>query len=181
MSRHTPGNGTPLMSSSVNWCAFCWCNPFAWLMKREIRTNLEYMADARVLENGYDSKTYQYHLLGLSHQKAAATIYNSFNVLPLKNASNDEQKENKRNRKDQISDVPSFSGLTYDCQQYRSSGTYHKEDCSGSHRGCRRQTGQAVPEVQAPQVAPLPEQDTKTVTYKGKVVDKDTLDNPILR
>lgn len=31
-------------------------------------------------------------------------------------------------------------------------------------------TGQAVPEVQAPQVAPLPEQDTKTVTYKGKVV-----------
>lgn len=51
-------------------------------MKREIRTNLEYMADARVLENGYDSKTYQYHLLGLSHQKAAATIYNSFNVLP---------------------------------------------------------------------------------------------------
>ena len=68
-------------------CIFCWCNPFAWLMKREIRTNLEYMADARVLENGYDSKTYQYHLLGLSHQKAAATIYNSFNVLPLKNAS----------------------------------------------------------------------------------------------
>ena len=65
-------------------CIFCWCNPFAWLMKREICTNLEYMADARVLENGYDSKTYQYHLLGLSHQKAAATIYNSFNVLPLK-------------------------------------------------------------------------------------------------
>ena len=65
-------------------CVLCWFNPFAWLMKREIRTNLEYMADARVLENGYDSKTYQYHLLGLSHQKAAATIYNSFNVLPLK-------------------------------------------------------------------------------------------------
>ena len=80
-------------------------------MKREIRTNLEYMADARVLENGYDSKTYQYHLLGLSHQKAAATIYNSFNVLPLKTHQDDEQKENKRNRKDQISDVPSFSGL----------------------------------------------------------------------
>lgn len=65
-------------------CVLCWLNPFAWLMKREIRTNLEYMADARVLETGYDSKTYQYHLLGLSHHKAAATIYNSFNVLPLK-------------------------------------------------------------------------------------------------
>jgi len=65
-------------------CILCWFNPFVWLMKREIRTNLEYMADARVLEKGYDSKTYQYHLLGLSHQKAAATIYNNFNVLPLK-------------------------------------------------------------------------------------------------
>lgn len=65
-------------------CIVCWFNPFAWLMKREIRSNLEYIADARVLENGYDSKTYQYHLLKLSHPKAAATIYNSFNVLPLK-------------------------------------------------------------------------------------------------
>lgn len=65
-------------------CILCWFNPFAWLLKREVRTNLEYMADARVLENGYDSKTYQYHLLGLSHHKAAANIYNNFNVLPLK-------------------------------------------------------------------------------------------------
>ncbi|WP_291528365.1 M56 family metallopeptidase [Bacteroides sp. UBA939] len=65
-------------------CALCWFNPFAWLMKREIRTNLEYLADSRVLETGHDSKAYQYHLLGLSHHKAAATIYNSFNVLPLK-------------------------------------------------------------------------------------------------
>ena len=62
-------------------CIVCWFNPFAWLMKREIRTNLEYMADEKVLETGHDSRTYQYHLLGLSHHKAAATIYNSFNVL----------------------------------------------------------------------------------------------------
>lgn len=65
-------------------CIVCWFNPFAWLMKREIRTNLEYLADEKVLETGHDSRTYQYHLLGLSHHKAAATIYNSFNVLPLK-------------------------------------------------------------------------------------------------
>ncbi len=65
-------------------CIICWFNPFAWLMKREIRANLEYMADEKVLETGHDSRTYQYHLLGLSHHKAAATIYNSFNVLPLK-------------------------------------------------------------------------------------------------
>lgn len=66
-------------------CVVCWFNPFAWLMKREIRNNLEYMADNHVLQTGHDYKTYQYHLLGLAHHKAAATLYNSFNVLPLKN------------------------------------------------------------------------------------------------
>lgn len=54
-------------------------------MKREVRGNLEYMADHRVLETGHDSKSYQYHLLGLAHHKAAANLSNSFNVLPLKN------------------------------------------------------------------------------------------------
>ena len=66
-------------------CIFCWFNPFIWLMKREVRGNLEYMADNRVLEAGHDSKSYQYHLLGLAHQKSAITLSNSFNVLPLKN------------------------------------------------------------------------------------------------
>lgn len=65
-------------------CIACWFNPFVWLMKREIRNNLEFMADHRVLETGHDCKTYQYHLLGLTHQKKVATLYNSFNVLPLK-------------------------------------------------------------------------------------------------
>ncbi|NDV83104.1 M56 family metallopeptidase [Bacteroides sp. 51] len=65
-------------------CILCWFNPFVWLMKREIRNNLEFMADHKVLETGHDCKTYQYHLLGLAHQKSVATLYNSFNVLPLK-------------------------------------------------------------------------------------------------
>ncbi len=65
-------------------CALCWFNPFAWLLKREIRQNLEYLADRRVLAEGHDKKNYQYHLLKLTYHKAAATIYNNFNVLPLK-------------------------------------------------------------------------------------------------
>ena len=65
-------------------CALCWFNPFAWLWKREIRQNLEYLADQSVLAEGHDRRTYQYHLLGLAYHKAAATIYNNFNVLPLK-------------------------------------------------------------------------------------------------
>lgn len=63
----------------------CWCNPFIWLLKREVRYNLEYLADNTVIQLGYDSKTYQYHLLGLTHHQAAATLYNNFNVLHLKN------------------------------------------------------------------------------------------------
>lgn len=66
-------------------CIACWFNPFIWLMKREIRNNLEYMADNHVLQTGHDYRTYQYHLLGLTHHKTAVTLYNSFNVLPLKN------------------------------------------------------------------------------------------------
>lgn len=64
----------------------CWVNPFVWLLKREVRHNLEYLADNTVLRSGYDSKSYQYHLLGLAHYSpAAANLYNSFHVLPLKN------------------------------------------------------------------------------------------------
>lgn len=66
-------------------CALCWCNPFIWLLKREVRHNLEYLADHTVIEAGYDCKSYQYHLLGLAHHKPAVTLYNSFNVLHLKN------------------------------------------------------------------------------------------------
>lgn len=65
-------------------CIFCWFNPFVWLMKREVRNNLEFLADHKVLETGHDSKAYQYHLLGLTYKKKVATLYNSFNVLPLK-------------------------------------------------------------------------------------------------
>ncbi|NDV58731.1 M56 family metallopeptidase [Bacteroides sp. 519] len=65
-------------------CAVCWFNPFIWLIKREVRSNLEYLADRKVLETGHDCKTYQYHLLGLAHNKQVATLYNNFNVLPLK-------------------------------------------------------------------------------------------------
>ena len=63
---------------------FFWANPFVWLLKREVRLNLEYLADNNVLAGGTDSKKYQYHLLGLAYRKNVATISNNFNVLPLK-------------------------------------------------------------------------------------------------
>lgn len=63
----------------------CWINPFAWLFKKEIGINLEYLADQEVMHAGYDKKKYQYHLIGLEHSDTAiANLYNKFSVLPLK-------------------------------------------------------------------------------------------------
>lgn len=155
-------------------CIFCWCNPFAWLMKREIRTNLEYMADARVLENGYDSKTYQYHLLGLSHQKAAVTIYNSFNVLPLKKRIKMMNKKRTKEigRTKYLMFLP-LAALLMIVSNIETVARTTKKIAVEVIEAVNPQTEQPAPEVQDPQVAPQPEQDTKTVTYKGKIVDKD--------
>ena len=64
----------------------CWFNPFAWLMKQEVRMNLEYFADESVLSDGNARKSYQYHLLGLAYRQPneSTKIANNFNLLPLK-------------------------------------------------------------------------------------------------
>ena len=63
----------------------CWFNPFVWLLKREVRYNLEYLADQNVITAGFDTKRYQYHLLGLAQHSSNIYLYNSFNMLHLKN------------------------------------------------------------------------------------------------
>lgn len=63
----------------------CWFNPFAWLIRSEIRMNHEFLADKQVITSGFDKKMYQYHLIGIKHTSlAAANLYNNFSVLPLK-------------------------------------------------------------------------------------------------
>ena len=54
-------------------------------MRRQMRINLEYLADEHVLALGADTRTYQYHLLALScPSERNIAISNNFNVLPLK-------------------------------------------------------------------------------------------------
>ncbi len=71
-------------------CILFWWNPAAWLMRREVRMNLEYIADKAVADSlspipmGGALKAYQYRLLGFATQTNVATIANNFNVLPLK-------------------------------------------------------------------------------------------------
>ena len=163
-------------------CIFCWCNPFAWLMKREIRTNLEYMADARVLENGYDSKTYQYHLLGLSHQKAAATIYNSFNVLPLKKRIKMMNKKRTREigRTKYLMFLPLAALLMIISNieaVARTTKEVAKDVIEAVEENLTPKTTTPDMEVAtetAPLETPAPQQKKdKLVSYKGVVVDKD--------
>lgn len=64
-------------------CLLNWYNPFAWMMRKAIRQNLEFIADRQVLNNGLDKKQYQYLLLkvvGVS----AYSVGNQFNFSSLK-------------------------------------------------------------------------------------------------
>lgn len=154
-------------------CIVCWFNPFAWLMKREIRTNLEYLADEKVLETGHDSRTYQYHLLGLSHHKAAATIYNSFNVLPLKKRIIMMNKRRTRaiGRTKYLMFLPLAALLMI---------VSNIEAVARATQKITAEVIEAVTPAEIPNVqpqpeniAPLPQQEkSDKVTYKGKIVDE---------
>lgn len=73
---------------------FCWFNPFAWMLKKEVKINLEYLADERVVAVGNARKAYQYHLLGLACRPCVQAplqtelhyggVVNNFYVLSLK-------------------------------------------------------------------------------------------------
>ena len=144
----------------------CWFNPFVWLMRREIRTNLEYLADERVLATGHDAKVYQYHLLGLSHHKAAATIYNSFNVLPLKKRiiMMNKKRTRKIGRTKYLMFLPLAALLMI---------VSNIETVARSTK--KIATEVLTPKADTPQPASVqavsPEQE-KLVTYKGKIVDE---------
>ncbi len=60
------------------FAALCWINPVAWLLLKEVRLNLEYMADRAALDHETEKKSYQYLLLDLACSKpnpsASSTI-----------------------------------------------------------------------------------------------------------
>lgn len=65
-------------------CICFWWNPFVWLLKNEMKINLEYLADKGVLEAGFNSKRYQYILLQVSNKNTGIPLINNFNVSQLK-------------------------------------------------------------------------------------------------
>lgn len=81
---HVSQQHTVDMLWSEALCIVNWFNPFAWLLRKAIRQNLEYIADRQVLQHGMDRKAYQYLLLkviGVQQFSFAAP----FNFTSLKN------------------------------------------------------------------------------------------------
>lgn len=77
-------------------CVLNWYNPFAWLIRRAIRQNLEFIADHQVLQSGIDRKQYQYLLLkvtGLSSYSIATNF--SFSSLKKRIAMMNKAKSAK--------------------------------------------------------------------------------------
>jgi TonB family protein len=65
-------------------CVFCWFNPAAWMLKKEVHRNLEFLADNRTVRSGIDSRSYQLNLLRLANNPSPILIANHFRKSPLK-------------------------------------------------------------------------------------------------
>ena len=66
------------------FCIAFWWNPFAWLFRREIRINHEYLADKGVIGRGENRQNYQYLLLNTLIVTNRIPLNNYFNVSQLK-------------------------------------------------------------------------------------------------
>ncbi len=61
--------------------AFQWFNPFAWLIKRSVILNHEYLADHVSLLNNKGTREYQYRLLNLNPGLKSVSLAHNFNSL----------------------------------------------------------------------------------------------------
>lgn len=71
----------------ILWCEWLcilnWFNPFVWVLRHNVKQNLEFIADNKVLQNGLDKKEYQYLLLKVLGSRQF-TFTNHFNFSSLK-------------------------------------------------------------------------------------------------
>jgi hypothetical protein len=63
---------------------FQWFNPFAWLLRKEIENNLEYLTDEEVLNDNVEPSSYQMSLLKLSAPHLSLRITTNYNQSLLK-------------------------------------------------------------------------------------------------
>jgi len=61
-----------------------WFNPFAWWHRRLVESNLEFLADQSLVENGTDPKDYQYNLLKIAVPNFPYSLATNYNASLLK-------------------------------------------------------------------------------------------------
>lgn len=63
---------------------FQWFNPFAWIYRREIENNLEFLTDDQLMEQKVDKKTYQLSLVKVSAPHLPLSLTTNYNQSILK-------------------------------------------------------------------------------------------------
>lgn len=61
-----------------------WFNPFAWMYRRSIESNLEYLADDNLVQQNVEKKNYQYNLLQLAVPNFPLSIVTNYNQSLIK-------------------------------------------------------------------------------------------------
>ena len=75
------GHTVDILFTEALTCLF-WFNPAVWLLRRDVKQNIEYYTDRMTIQAGFDSKDYQYSLLKVSD--GAYQIANHFHFNNLK-------------------------------------------------------------------------------------------------
>jgi len=81
---HVRGYHTLDILLSELFAALLWFHPAAWLLRAQVRLNLEYIADRELLRKGAVRKEYQYSLLNVSFASALTRTASHFNYKHLK-------------------------------------------------------------------------------------------------
>ncbi len=63
---------------------FQWFNPFAWIFKKTVKQNLEFLTDQEMLSQGFDPKSYQISLVNVSAPNHTYSITANYNQSLLK-------------------------------------------------------------------------------------------------
>ncbi len=64
-------------------CAIQWFNPFSWMMKNALKTNLEFQADEKAV-TGNEAETYQLALVSMANKAGIGTFLTAINSSDLK-------------------------------------------------------------------------------------------------
>lgn len=75
-------HSTDILLAEIMLCLF-WYNPIIWLLRRDVRENIEFITDQKVLALGINKQKYQYSLLTISTlpmQPALGSHYNFNNL-----------------------------------------------------------------------------------------------------